>query len=108
MKLRTTAAALASLMFLASCGSDPEIDAVVENLVADGFSESDAKCYAKEVKKTVNDEQWVLFQEEFGLTSVVEGKDETMEDILESAGDALAMMPMIMAATMKCGISMDL
>ena len=110
MKLVNITAALASLMFLASCGSDPEIDAVVEHFVAtEGWSKSDAKCYAKAVRKGVTDEQWILFQKQSGLLEEVEETDPSaiMENAFEGMGEMMAMLPIIMGAGIKCGIPMD-
>ena len=108
MKLLNITAALTSMMFLASCGSDPEIDAVVEHFVTtEGWPESDAKCYAKAVRKGVTDEQWIIFQTQSGLTEVTDEKTATMENALEGMGEMMAMLPIIMGASMKCGIPMD-
>ena len=108
MKLVNITATLASLMFLSSCGSDPEIDAVVEHFVAtEGLPESDAKCYVKAVRKGVTDEQWVAFKETSGLIEEVEKKDASMENPFEGMEEIMAILPITIGAAMKCGLPMD-
>ena len=108
MKLLNITVALTSLMFLASCGSDPEIDAVVEHFVdSEGWSKSDAKCYAKEVRNGVTDEQWIIFQTQSGLIEETDEKAATMENAFEGMEEMMAILPIIMGASLSCGIPMD-
>ena len=62
MKLSNILGAFFLLIFIASCGSDPEVDAVVEKLSSEeDWSKSDIKCYVKGIKKGLTDDQWDQF-----------------------------------------------
>ena len=51
-------------LFIVSCSSDPEVDAIAEKIAADSdgkVSEGDAKCVAKAMKKELSDEDFTAY-----------------------------------------------
>ena len=83
-------------LFIVSCSSDPEVDAVAEALASgsDGkVSESDAKCVAKAMKKELSDEEWTAYH----AFIVEDGESPGMEMFGKQAG-----------AMLSCGVEMDM
>jgi hypothetical protein len=122
MKLSNILGAFFLLIFIASCGSDPEVEAVVEKLSsAEDWSKSDVKCYVKGIKKGLTDDQWDQWlvmsdlKEEETESDMIALDDTGNVDFgqsMENAGNAMAetiaMMPVIMASAVKCGIPLDI
>ncbi|MBD62817.1 MAG: hypothetical protein CMD68_01900 [Gammaproteobacteria bacterium] len=109
MKLLNIFGALFLLVFISSCGSDPEVDAVVEKLSSEeDWSKSDIKCYVKAIKKGLTDDQWDQFLVMSDVKEEEKKSDVTMDDIGKAMGETFAMMPVIMASAVKCGIPMDM
>lgn len=108
MKLSNILGAFFLLIFIASCGSDPEVDAVVEKLSSEeDWSKSDIKCYVKGIKKGLTDDQWDQFLVMTEVKEEEKKSDPSMEDLGEAMGETFAMMPIIMASAVKCGIPLN-
>ena len=63
-------------LFIVGCSSDPEVDALVDAMVAEGegeVSEKQAKCMVNGIKDGATDDQWDMF---VGITL----EDEPPED----------------------------
>ncbi len=83
-------------LFIVSCSSDPEVDAVAEKLSADSdgnVSEGDAKCVAKAMKKELSDEDWTAYH-----ASVVEDGEMPSGEVMAALGPAM----------MSCGIEIPM
>ena len=127
MKLLNGFIALFMLVFIVSCGSDPapdpdpdpRVDALAENMLLQGWSKSQAECSAEALKKGLTDDQWdqyfvmqdITLQqiESFDIeeTLVNAISDGTLDEIGNTVGDTLAMLPVLMKTAYKCGIPMD-
>ena len=109
MKLSNILGAFFLLIFIASCGSDPEVEAVVEKLSSEeDWSKSDVKCYVKGIKKGLTDDQWNQFLVMSDVKEEETKSDVSLEDIGTAMGETFAMMPVIMASAVKCGIPLDI
>lgn len=83
-------------LFIVSCSSDPEVDAIAEKIAADSdgkVSEGDAKCVAKAMKKELSDEDFTAYH----AFIVEDGEMPSME-----------VMGKVVPAMMGCGIEIDL
>ena len=104
MKLLNVFVMFFMLVFIASCGSDPEVDAVVEKMSSEeDWSKSDTKCYVKAIKKGLSDEQW----DQFLIMGDFKESETAADDSLENMGAQFAMLPVLMASAVKCGIPLE-
>ena len=90
-----------TVFFLTACGSpDPDIAYLTEQFQSDdGMSEKQAKCLAKGLKKGLKSEQFEKYM------MMQRGEEEAG---FESFGFALELLPVTLAASVKCGIPMDM
>jgi len=86
-------------LFIVGCSSDPEVDALVDAMVAEGegaVSEKQAKCMINGIKDGATDDQWDVFV-------AVTLEDEQPEDL-----EALfAIAGLTMGAALKCGVELE-
>jgi len=95
-----------TLFILASCGSSNEdIDAVAANMMTgtNPLSEKDAKCFAKSLKKNMNDDQWNK------MVAEANGEEEQMdlENLEKAMEEAFALLAPMGAASVECGVPLD-
>jgi len=90
-----------TVFFLTACGSpDPDIAYLTEQFQSDdGMSEKQAKCLAKGLKKGLKSEQFEKYM------AMERGEGETG---LEDMGFVFEILPVSLAAGVKCGIPMDM
>ena len=104
MKLLNVFAMFFMLVFITSCGSDPEVDAAVEKMSSEeDWSKSDTKCYVKAIKKGLSDEQW----DQFLIMGDFKESETASDGGLEDMGAAFSMLPVLMASAVKCGIPLE-
>ncbi|MDB3950176.1 hypothetical protein N9403_00920 [Gammaproteobacteria bacterium] len=124
MKLLNGFVSLFILVFIVSCGSDPapdpRVDALVEKMSFEkGWTDSQARCTAEALKKGLTNDQWDQFLAMVGMSveqiNSIDVEDElvnaisdgTLDEIGNTVGDTLAMLPVLMRTAYKCGIPMD-
>ena len=90
-----------AVFFLTACGSpDPDIVYLTEQLQSeDAMSEKQAKCLAKGLKKGLKPEQFEKYM------AMERGEGEAG---LEDMGFVFEILPLSLAAGVKCGIPMDM
>ena len=87
-------------LFIVGCSSDPEVDALVDAMVAEGegeVSEKQAKCMVNGIKDGATDDQWDMF---VGMT-LEDEQPEDLEALFTIAG-------LTMGAAIKCGVELEL
>jgi len=87
-------------LFIVGCSSDPEVDALVDAMVAEGegeVSKKQAKCMVNGIKDGATDDQWDMF---VGMT-LEDEQPEDLEALFTIAG-------LTMGAAIKCGVKLEL
>lgn len=88
-----------AVSLMAGCSEpDPDVQFIVNTVMEDeGWSESDAQCYAKALKKGMKGDQFTEF------VAVMKKDEPSMEDM----GILMSILPAAFGAAAKCGLSLD-
>jgi len=82
-------------IFLIGCGGDPEMDAMVDAMVADGeVNERQAKCMLTNIKEVMSADEWESF-----VSSELEGT--------EYSGDPWEVVGIMLGSAAVCGVEFD-
>lgn len=88
-----------AVSLVAGCSEpDPDVQFIANTVMEDeGWSESDAQCYAKALKKGMKGDQFTEF------VAVMKKDEPSMEDM----GILMSILPAAFGAAAKCGLSLD-
>ena len=107
---------IVSVVFVTNCGAgtpiDPRVNAIVEELIAEGYSERDAKCLATKMKKSMPEDLWSDYYDVFFVNTLPDDADFFSEETEEYFDKLLevssAMSPYLLEVAEECGVEINM